>query len=104
MKSDSPTPKGRTTSDEQNPSGSETIPPVTLAEWAAHYAAAGLEVFPVDPDTKAPLGALARNGHLSATKDADTIRQWWTARPDASIGARIPENVVVLDIDPPTTA
>ena len=100
MKSDSPTPKGRTTSDEQNPSGSETIPPVTLAEWAAHYAAAGLEVFPVDPDTKAPLGALARNGHLSATKDADTIRQWWTARPDASIGARIPENVVVLDIDP----
>ena len=71
-----------------------------MAEWAVHYAAAGLEVFPVDPASKAPLGALARNGHLSATKDLDTIRRWWTTRPDASIGCRIPENVVVFDIDP----
>ena len=100
MKSESPAPKGQAITGTPDASEPEPNRPETLTELALKYAAAGLEVFPVDPASKAPLGALARNGHLSATKDLDTIRRWWTVRPDASIGCRIPENVVVFDIDP----
>jgi hypothetical protein len=100
MKSESAGPKPGAITRTHKSSGQPAGSPETLAEWAAHYAATGLEVFPVNPATKAPLGALARNGHLSATTDPETIRQWWIARPDALIGARIPKNLVVLDIDP----
>ena len=47
----------------------------------------GLEVFPVDPETKAPIGAtegangetiwMATKGHTSATSDAANHRSWW---------------------------
>lgn len=74
--------------------------PETLAEHALKYAGKGYEVFPVDPHTKAPIGNLAPNGNKSATTDTDTIRHWWTQRPDALIGCRIPKGVTVLDIDP----
>ncbi|MDB2392803.1 bifunctional DNA primase/polymerase [Acidimicrobiaceae bacterium] len=100
MKSESPAPKGQAITGTPNSSEPEPNRPETLAEWANKYAAFGLQVFPVDPETKAPLGALARNGHLSATSDPATITAWWTLRPDALIGGRIPKDVVVLDIDP----
>ena len=82
----------------------------TLAEWAAHYAQTGLEVFPVDPDTKAPIGAtegangetiwMATKGHRPPPATPQPSPLWWTLRPDALIGGRIPKDVVVLDIDP----
>ena len=75
-------------------------PTDTLAAHAHAYAASGLEIFPVDPATKAPLGTLAHNGMKSATTNPETITAWWTARPDALIGARIPKHLIVLDIDP----
>lgn len=71
-----------------------------LLSYALDYVHDGLEVFPVDPDTKAPIGDLAPHGMKDATTDADTIEHWWRARPDALIGCRIPAGVVVLDIDP----
>ena len=43
---------------------------------------------------------MATKGHRSATSDPATITAWWTLRPDALIGGRIPKDVVVLDIDP----
>ena len=84
--------------------------PTNLGEWAQHYAQTGLEVFPVDPETKAPIGAtegangetiwMATKGHTSATKNREIIAAWWQLRPDALIGARIPKRLIVLDIDP----
>lgn len=69
---------------------------MSLADHALRYAADGLEIFPARPDTKAPYTA---HGMKDATTDAPTIRRWWTQHPDALIAARIPENVVILDID-----
>ena len=57
MKSESPAPKGQAITSTSDSSGQPAGSPATLAEWAAHYAQTGLEVFPVDPDTKAPIGA-----------------------------------------------
>ena len=110
MKSESPAPKGQAITSTPDSSGQPAGSPETLAEWAAHYAQTGLEVFPVDPETKAPIGAtegangetiwMATKGHTSATTDAAIIASWWQLRPDALIGCRIPKDMVVLDIDP----
>ena len=100
MKSESPEPKPGAITSTLDSSEPEPNRPETLADWALKYAATGLEVFPVDPDTKAPIGKLAHNGMKSATTDPETIRSWWTARPDASIGCRIPDDLIVFDIDP----
>jgi len=68
----------------------------TMGEWAAHYANAGFLIFPVAPD-KSPL---APNGFYDGTTDIATITNWWRKWPNALLGCRIPEHVVVLDIDP----
>ena len=100
MKSDDPGPKPGAITRTHDSSGQPAGSPATLAEWAVKYADFGLEVFPVDPTDKSPIGALAHNGMKSATTDPDTIRRWWTARPNASIGCRIPDDLIVFDIDP----
>ena len=73
------------------------------------YAPTGLEVFPVDPDTKAPIGATeGANGETYGWQPKATVRHhrprtitaMVDVRPDALIGGRIPKDVVVLDIDP----
>ena len=79
MKSESPAPEGKAITSTSDSSGQPAGSPATLAEWAAHYAQTGLEVFPVDPETKAPIGAtegangetiwMATKGHTSATTD-----------------------------------
>ena len=71
-----------------------------LHDAALGYAVTGFEIFPVDPNTKAPLGALAPNGNQAATTDPATVQRWWTARPDALIGWRIPAGCFGIDIDP----
>ena len=63
---------------------------------ALEYARAGLEVFPLATN-KQPLTA---HGMKEATRDEAQIRIWWTERPDALIGCRAPEDVVVIDVDP----
>lgn len=40
------------------------------------------------------------NGFKDATTDPDTIREWWTRWPDANIGLAIPDDLIVIDIDP----
>ena len=86
-----------------NASGPAPGTPETLGEWAAHYAAAGLEVFPVDParPTGPRYGALrpkrAPIGHQRPRTQSGDGGQ---PGPTHSIGCRIPENVVVFDIDP----
>ena len=68
-----------------------------MLDHALAYAADGCEVFPVSEHSKAPYST---NGMNSATTDEAQIRRWWAEHPEALIGCRIPENVVVLDIDP----
>lgn len=69
----------------------------TQREAALHYAARGLEVFPANPRTKAPL---TENGMKDATSDPATIERWWAEHPNALVACRIPKDQVVLDIDP----
>jgi hypothetical protein len=68
----------------------------TLGEWAAHYARAGFEVFPLNAD-KAPLST---NGMNDATSNPAIVAAWWKEHPDALIGCRVPADTVILDIDP----
>ena len=52
---------------------------------ALNYAARGWLVFPLTPNAKAPLASLVPHGVKDATKDAATIRDWWTQQPDANV-------------------
>jgi hypothetical protein len=63
---------------------------------ARNYAANGYEIFPANRD-KTPL---TPNGMKDATSDIQQVEQWWTQHPAALIACRIPEHLVVLDIDP----
>ncbi len=92
-----------------------TAEPSRLAT-ALGYARRGWSVFPLAWPTetgcscgdatcsspaKHPHGKLAPHGLKDATTDAATIRQWWTAAPDANIGINTEASgLVVLDVDP----
>ncbi|WP_248320846.1 AAA family ATPase [Caballeronia sp. Sq4a] len=74
--------------------------PVTMLDHALAYAARGLQVIPLKPKGKAPLGVLVPNGKDDATCDAETIRRWWGAVPNANIGVSLaPSGLVVVDVD-----
>jgi len=62
---------------------------------ALDLAASGWEVLPLNG--KIPT---TTHGLDDATTDADLITQWWERRPAANIGARVPRDLVVLDVDP----
>lgn len=49
---------------------------------------------------KHPMGDLAPHGHLNATTDEATIREWWSQYPTANIGGRPPADNTVVDVDP----
>lgn len=66
---------------------------------ALRYAALGWRVFPIVAKGKRPAGLLVPNGLKDATTDADTIRKWWAAYPQANIGGTPPEGTYVLDLD-----
>ena len=68
----------------------------TMMEWALHYARAKFLVFPVNAD-KSPLSI---NGFYDGTTDVERITKWWTKWPSALVGCRVPDDVVILDIDP----
>ena len=69
----------------------------TKLNAALTYATRGWRVFPVRAD-KTPLTA---HGFKDASTDADQIREWWAAHPDANIAvATGPESgLVVFDVD-----
>lgn len=69
---------------------------MTNLENALRYADLGFKVFPCGYMTKRPI---TPNGFLDATTDENTIREWWTATPDANIAISVPDDVCILDID-----
>jgi len=80
----------------------------TPLEFALHYAAHGLHVFPCNPDggprKGTPIGGVkdaeGRGGFYAATTDAEQIRDWWTRYPDAAIGWRLAaDGFVAVDLD-----
>src|SRR5215217_4335509 len=71
-----------------------------LIDAALELAASAWEIFPckwAGPHAKAPMTV---NGHLNATTDPDKIKLWWTKWPNAMIGAKVPESLLVIDVDP----
>lgn len=69
-----------------------------LAAAARSLAAAGVPVFPCEPDGKRPL---TRRGFLDATSDIAQVAAWWSRTPDANIGVPTgaASGVVVVDVD-----
>lgn len=69
---------------------------------ALELAALCWPVFPCDwrpgDYEKAPL--VPKPGFLLATTDPTQIRAWWGRWPKAMIGVRVPDSVIVIDIDP----
>jgi len=62
---------------------------------ALELAAAGWPVLPCNG--KVPV---CRGGHLGGSTDLAQVEQWWTEHPDANIGARVPDNMAGIDVDP----
>ncbi len=73
---------------------SDTSP---MGAAAVELARAGWPVLPVDRRTKLPL---ARHAKDSGTTDLATVERWWWKWPDANVAARVPDGLVVLDVDP----
>ena len=73
---------------------------MSLLSSALAYADKGWHVFPLRPDAKVPLGG---NGHLDATVDEATIREWWTSNPDSNIGIACGSvsGITIIDVDGP---
>ena len=71
-----------------------------MLDMALWYARLGWSVFPLRPGAKVPMGG---NGHLDATVDEATIRDWWTRYPDANIGIACGSvsGITVIDVDGP---
>ncbi len=69
-----------------------------LAVAARSLAAAGVPVFPCEPDGKRPL---TRRGFLDATSNLAQVAAWWSRTPDANIGlpTGAASGVVVVDVD-----
>jgi len=71
-----------------------------MLKAALWYAKRGWAVLPCEPKGKAPLAKLLLHGCHDATTNADTIRRWWAAYPDANVGiACEPSKLVVADVD-----
>lgn len=67
-----------------------------LADAAIAYARAGYAVLPLKPGTKRPATI---HGKDDATTDVETVRRWWHTNPDANIGLRPAQGVVIIDVD-----
>ncbi|AZA08502.1 bifunctional DNA primase/polymerase [Corynebacterium pseudopelargi] len=73
------------------------MPTLTMQNHALDLAALGFEVFPLRGKVPAIRGG---GGHKAATREMNTIARWWQQMPDANIGARPAEHVLVFDLDP----
>jgi len=61
---------------------------------ALRYTKLGWLIFPTKPDKTPYLS------QYSATSDPALVRTCWEQYPDALIGCRVPEDQLILDVDP----
>jgi Bifunctional DNA primase/polymerase, N-terminal/Primase C terminal 2 (PriCT-2) len=81
--------------------------PGTNLDAALSYARRGWRIFPLEPGTKVPHGAvtnrpgprLAPTGFKVATCDEATVRSWWSKAPTAGIGWVPGPDHLVIDVD-----
>ncbi|GAA3765681.1 bifunctional DNA primase/polymerase [Micromonospora maritima] len=71
--------------------------PEALANAARWYASQGIPVFPLMPGEKKPFPG--SRGFKDATTNAEQVRRWWTAHPQANIGIPTGGLFDVIDID-----
>lgn len=71
-----------------------------MLDHALELAEAGWRVFPCIPNGPKAKAPYTTNGFHDATYDPEIIRAWWERWPDAMIGAPVPDELVVIDIDP----
>lgn len=64
---------------------------------ALALASKGWPIFPLRGKVPAVPGG---KGVLDATTDPEQIRTWWTRYQGANIGARVPDGLLVIDVDP----
>jgi len=69
---------------------------IDLRAAAHEWAAGGWSVLPCQPGGKRPLPS---TGFKAATTDAFAIEAWWRDCPRANVGVRLPEDMLVVDID-----
>lgn len=78
--------------------GADVIDVTDIGTHAVEYAIRNWPVFPLRGKVPAIPGG---RGMLDATTDVAKIVRWWGGRfAGANIGGRLPQNVIVLDIDP----
>ena len=65
------------------------------------YAGWGWRVFPLAEGSKLPKIAKGNGGHglHDATTGTDQLRAWWSRWPNANVGVRTGDGLVVLDVD-----
>lgn len=76
--------------------------PDGYVEYAVDLTLEGWPVLQLAARSKVPLipAASGGHGHLDATTDPVEARHRWTESPFANIGGRVPDNMVVIDVDP----
>lgn len=81
-------------------SGATPTLPYSFTESALELASCGWAVLPCrssGPKAKAPLTSYGKD---DATTDPAVIQTWGKQWPTALVGVRVPEHLMVLDIDP----
>jgi len=74
------------------------LDPTLALDAALRLAGRGVAVFPLAGKVPAIRGG---RGVLDASTDLTVVRRWWAnGYPGANIGARVPADLVVLDVDP----
>lgn len=78
--------------------GASVIDATDIGTYAVEYALRNWAVFPLNGKVPAIAGG---RGVLDATTDVDTVIGWWASRyRGANIGGRVPESMIVIDVDP----
>jgi hypothetical protein len=81
--------------------GASVIDATDISAYAVEYAVNGWPVFPLRGKVPAIPKKLGGCGVLDATTDIDQITAWWSGPyKGCNIGGRVPDPVIVIDIDP----
>jgi Bifunctional DNA primase/polymerase, N-terminal len=83
-----------------------TLASLSLLGAALGYARQGVRVLPCREINTAPPGEdnskapYTRNGFHDASTNPKQIADWWIQHPDALIGGVVPDDLLVIDLDP----